>query len=357
MMGIDTHYWTSPELSLILAAILGLLVGSFLNVVIHRLPLMMQAQWEAELEEMLAERAAARAGRVSADGRPVSGVPADGQPPSMHGQSAQSAEDVRGASPQGEAASARSTGTDTAAHLHASPSPSAPTSTGKPAFNLMVPRSRCPSCGHEITALENIPVLSWLFLRGKCSGCKTPISFRYPAIEIITGALTLACAWQFGVSLTGIAAAVFCWMLVSLTMIDYDTQLLPDSMTLPLLWGGLLLNLTQDGFVPLREAVIGAMAGYLSLWSIYWVFRLVTGKEGMGYGDFKLLAAIGAWFGWMTLPAVILMSSVIGALVGISLILFKGHGREQPIPFGPYLAGGGLVILFFRDEALRLLGA
>lgn len=295
MMGIDTHYWTSPELSLILAAILGLLVGSFLNVVIHRLPLMMQAQWEADLEEMQAERAAAQAGPVSAD--------------------------------------------------------------GKPAFNLMVPRSRCPSCGHEITALENIPVLSWLFLRGKCSGCKTPISFRYPAIEIITGALTLACAWQFGVSLTGIAAAVFCWMLVALTMIDYDTQLLPDSMTLPLLWGGLLLNLTLDGFAPLRDTVIGAAAGYLVLWSIYWLFRLITGKEGMGYGDFKLLAAIGAWFGWQTLPAVVLMSSVIGALVGIFLILFKGHGRQQPIPFGPYLAGGGLVILFFRDEALRLLGA
>ncbi|MDO4232066.1 MAG: A24 family peptidase [Lautropia sp.] len=327
-MGIDTQYWVTPELSLILAAILGLLIGSFLNVVIHRLPLMMQAQWEAELEEMQAERAAAQAESAAAA--------ANGQPSPVSGT----------VSPAGNTSAARAGQDQQAADT-----------TERPPFNLMVPRSRCPSCGHEITALENIPVLSWLFLRGKCSGCKTPISCRYPAVELITGALTLACAWQFGVGITGLAAAVFCWVLISLTLIDYDTQLLPDSMTLPLLWGGLLLNLTQDGFVPLREAVIGAMAGYLSLWSIYWVFKLVTGKEGMGYGDFKLLAAIGAWFGWMTLPAVILMSSVIGALVGISLILFKGHGREQPIPFGPYLAGGGLVILFFRDEALRLLGA
>ncbi|MDO4904250.1 MAG: A24 family peptidase [Lautropia sp.] len=291
-MDIETQFWVTPAFSLVMTGLIGLLVGSFLNVVIHRLPLMMQAQWEAEA-------AALQASLAGPDG------------------------------------------------LTAAP---------REPFNLMVPRSRCPHCGHAIGALENIPVLSWLFLKGACRGCGARISFRYPMVELATAGLSLASVWSFGLSVTGVAAAVFCAVLLVLTLIDYDTQLLPDSLTLPLLWGGLLLNLGPQGFAPLPDAVIGAMAGYLSLWSIYWVFRLLTGKEGMGYGDFKLLAAIGAWFGWQALPAVVLISSVIGAVVGICLIRFGGHGREQPIPFGPYLAGAGLVALFFRHDVMRLIG-
>lgn len=264
-MGIEDIYWITPEFSVIVAGVVGLLVGSFLNVVIHRLPLMMQAQWEAELEEALAQQNPAAA-------------------------------------------------------------EAAPPVEKKPPFNLLVPRSRCPHCGHQITALENIPVLSWLFLRGACRECRKPIPVRYPLVELLTGVLAAASVWHLGFGVTGIAAAVFCCVLVALTFIDYDTQLLPDSLTLPLLWGGLLLNLSSHGMAPLPDAVIGAMTGYLSLWSVYWLFKLITGKEGMGYGDFKLLAALGAWFGWQALPAIILMSSVIGAVVGVGLILFKGHG-------------------------------
>ena len=244
-MGIEDIYWITPEFSVIVAGVVGLLVGSFLNVVIHRLPLMMQAQWEAELEEALAQQNPAAA-------------------------------------------------------------EAAPPVEKKAPFNLLVPRSRCPHCGHQITALENIPVLSWLFLRGACRECRKPIPVRYPLVELLTG--------------------------------------------------GLLLNLTSHGMAPLPDAVIGAMTGYLSLWSVYWLFKLLTGKEGMGYGDFKLLAALGAWFGWQALPAIILMSSVIGAVVGISLIFFKGHGRSQPIPFGPYLAGAGLAMLFLGGQVMTWMG-
>ena len=179
---------------------------------------------------------------------------------------------------------------------------------------------------------------------------------RYPLVELLTGVLAAASVWHLGFGVTGIAAAVFCCVLVALTFIDYDTQLLPDSLTLPLLWGGLLLNLSSHGMAPLPDAVIGAMTGYLSLWSVYWLFKLITGKEGMGYGDFKLLAALGAWFGWQALPAIILMSSVIGAVVGVGLILFKGHGRSQPIPFGPYLAGAGLAMLFLGGQVMTWMG-
>jgi leader peptidase (prepilin peptidase)/N-methyltransferase len=213
-------------------------------------------------------------------------------------------------------------------------------------FNLMVPRSSCPHCGHQITALENIPVISWLFLRGKCSACKAPISARYPAIELVTGLLSALLVWRFGSGWTGLATLVFAWFLLALTFIDFDTQLLPDDLTYPLLWIGLLVNL-NGMFVPLRDAVIGAAAGYLVLWAIYWLFKLATGKEGMGYGDFKLLAALGAWLGWAMLPTIILLSSVVGAVVGISLIVFGGRGREKPIPFGPYLACAGLIALLY----------
>ena len=216
----------------------------------------------------------------------------------------------------------------------------------------MFPRSRCPSCGHGITALENIPVVSWLVLRGKCSACSAPISVRYPAVEIAAGLVAGYAAWRYGFSLAGIGAMTFCWVMITLTFIDLDTQLLPDDLTLLLLWGGLALNLGAT-FAPLSSAVIGAIAGYLSLWSVYWAFKFATGKEGMGFGDFKLLAAIGAWLGWQALPLVILLSSIVGAVAGISLMIFTKHGRDNPIPFGPYLATAGLIALFWGPEITR----
>ena len=221
-------------------------------------------------------------------------------------------------------------------------------------FNLIVPRSACPQCGHRITALENSPVLSYLFLRGKCSECKAAIPWRYPLIELISGLLAAYLIWRFGSGLAGLSSLVFLWLLIAMTFIDLDTQLLPDDLTFLLLWCGLLVNL-DGAFVPLADAVIGAAAGYLSLWSIYWLFKLTTGKEGMGYGDFKLLAALGAWLGWKMLPAIILLSSVVGAVVGISLILFAKHGREKPIPFGPYLAAAGLITLLYRQGISQFL--
>jgi leader peptidase (prepilin peptidase)/N-methyltransferase len=219
-------------------------------------------------------------------------------------------------------------------------------------FNLMVPRSRCPHCGHQITALENIPVISWLALRGKCSACKAPIPARYPAIELFTGLLSGLLVWTFGSGGAGLATLLFAYLLVAMTFIDYDTQLLPDDLTYPLLWAGLLLNLNGT-FVPLHEAVIGAAAGYLALWAVYWLFKLATGKEGMGYGDFKLLAALGAWLGWKMLPTIILLSSVVGAVVGISLIVFAKRGRDKPIPFGPYLAAAGMIALLYGGPLVR----
>jgi len=255
--------------------VLGLLVGSFLNVVIYRLPVMMQNAWEREAAEMAGE---------------------------------DEPEQTR--------------------------------------FDLIKPDSTCPSCGHRIRAWENIPVISYLVLGGKCSQCKTRISPRYPIIELTTGLLSLALAWQFGASVQTAALLVLFWALIALTMIDVDHQLLPDSITLPLLWLGLLLNLGNT-FVSLEQAVVGAVAGYLSLWSIYWAFKLLTGKEGMGYGDFKLFAAFGAWFGWGALPLIILLSSLVGAVVGIALIAFMGRERQIPIPFGPYLCGAALVYVFW----------
>lgn len=258
-----------------LAGLFGLLIGSFLNVVIHRIPKMMQH----ESDNYVAHES----------GKPL---------------------------PHTER------------------------------FNLMLPRSACPQCGHQITALENIPVVSYLVLRGKCSGCKTPISVRYPIIELLTGTLSAFLIWRFGSGLAGLATLLFAYLLIAMTFIDADTQLLPDDLTLPLLWAGLLVNL-QATFVPLSDAVIGAAAGYLSLWSIYWLFKLVTGKEGMGYGDFKLLAALGAWLGWSMLPIILLLSSVVGAIVGICLIVFSKRGRDNPIPFGPYLAVAGMIALLY----------
>ncbi|PQO88836.1 prepilin peptidase [Massilia phosphatilytica] len=219
-------------------------------------------------------------------------------------------------------------------------------------FNLMVPRSACPHCGHQITALENIPIVSWLFLRGKCSACKAPISPRYPIVEAVTGLLSAVLVWHFGSGWLGLASLAFAYFLIAMTLIDYDTKTLPDDLTYPLLWLGLLVNLNGT-IVPLRDAVIGAMAGYMALWAVYWLFKLATGKEGMGYGDFKLLAALGAWMGWTMLPTIVILSSVVGAIVGISLILFARRDRNNPIPFGPYLAAAGMIALLYGIPLTR----
>ncbi|HJW81062.1 MAG TPA: A24 family peptidase, partial [Acidiferrobacterales bacterium] len=213
-------------------------------------------------------------------------------------------------------------------------------------------RSRCPHCGHAITALENIPVISYLWLRGKCSACRKPISLRYPFVELLSAVLAAVTAWHFGFNAAGIAAIVLTWTLVALAFIDIDHQLLPDVMVLPFVWAGLLLNLFNV-FTPLPDAVIGAAAGYLSLWLVFHLFKLITGKEGMGYGDFKLFALFGAWLGWQSLPLIILLASFIGALIGISLIVFQGRDRAKPLPFGPYLAAAGWVAMLWGDEIMR----
>ncbi|MBX6392277.1 MAG: prepilin peptidase [Burkholderiales bacterium] len=274
---LSTSLHLDPLMLSVLALVVGLAIGSFLNVVIHRLPRMMERDWQAQCAELR--------------GEPV---------------------------PQ------------------------------KERYNLVVPRSACPHCGHRIGALENIPVLSYLMLRGRCSGCGARISLRYPVVELLTGVATAYAAWRYGLSWAGLGAMVFLWAMIALTFIDADTQLLPDAITLPLLWLGLLLNLNGT-FVDLHSAVIGAVSGYLVLWSVYWLFKLATGKEGMGFGDFKLLAAIGAWLGWKMLPLVILLSSLVGAAVGIVLIVLAKRGREVPMPFGPYLAAAGVIALFWGE--------
>jgi leader peptidase (prepilin peptidase)/N-methyltransferase len=266
----------------LIAGVFGLLFGSFLNVVIHRLPIMMQR----ESDNYVAEES----------GKPLPHI-------------------------------------------------------GR--YNLMVPRSACPHCQHQITAMENIPVISWLALRGKCSNCKARISPRYPLVELLTGVLSALVVWHFGSGYAGLAALFFLYSLIAMTFIDADTQLLPDDLTYPLIWAGLLININGT-FVPLQDAVIGAAAGYLALWSVYWLFKLATGKEGMGYGDFKLLAGLGAWMGWTMLPAIILLSSIVGAVVGISLIVFAKRGRNNPIPFGPYLASAGLIVMLYGGPLMGL---
>jgi len=213
-------------------------------------------------------------------------------------------------------------------------------------YNLVVPRSACPHCNHQIGALENIPVLSYLVLRGKCSSCKAPISPRYPAIELLTGALSVAVVWHYGSGWQGLGGLFLLYSLIAMTFIDADTQLLPDDLTYPLIWAGLLLNVNHT-YVSLQDAVIGAAAGYLALWSVYWAYKLVRGREGMGYGDFKLLAALGAWMGWAMLPAIVLMSSLVGSVVGIVLMIVNRKGLEYQIPFGPYLAAAGLIAFLY----------
>jgi len=222
-----------------------------------------------------------------------------------------------------------------------------------PALNLVKPRSECLHCKHKITALESIPIVSYLALRGCCSQCNTSISLRYPIMEALTGIISGFIAWHFGYGLITVAAFIFVWSMIALAFIDLDTQLLPDDITLPLLWIGLLINL-DNGFTDISSAVIGAASGYLFLWLIYWCFKIATGKEGIGYGDFKLLAVIGAWFGWKMLPLVILLSSLAGAVIGVGLIIIAKHKRDTPIPFGPYLVGGGLIALFWGDQLNRI---
>ena len=277
---------TNTSALIVSVFIVGLLIGSFLNVVIYRLPAMMHKAWAVEV--------------------------------------AQFNSDV-----------------DLLDRLQR-----------EPTYNLVTPDSSCPQCGHKIRAWENIPLISWLMLRARCSACHKPISARYPAVELITALLSALVAWQFGWSLTSLCLIPLVWVLVTLTLIDVDTQLLPDSLTLPLLWAGLLLN-SQEIIVSLNSAVIGAAAGYLSLWSIYWLFKLLTGKDGMGYGDFKLFAAFGAWFGWIALPLIILLSSLVGAVVGIVMILSLGRDRQVPIPFGPYLCGAALVYIFWGQSIMN----
>ena len=219
-------------------------------------------------------------------------------------------------------------------------------------YNLVLPGSACTGCGHALSVADNVPILSYLWLKGRCRYCHAPISARYPAVELLTAALSGMVIWHLGSSFAGLSALLLLWMLIAMTFIDIDTQLLPDELTLPLMWLGLLVNL--DGtFVPLRDAVIGAALGYLSLWAVYWLFKLVTGRDGIGYGDFKLLAALGAWLGWMMLPVVVLLSSAVGAIVGLSLIVFRGHHRDRPIPFGPFLAAAGLIALLFGQPLLH----
>ncbi len=272
---------------LILAVWVGLSVGSFLNVVIYRLPVMLTRQWDAQARELLEQEPA-------------------------------------------EAASER--------------------------FNLVVPRSRCPSCQHPITALQNIPVFSWLFLKGRCHSCGVRISARYPMVEVLTGAATIAVLGLFGYTWLGLAAALYTWAMIALTFIDYDTQLLPDQITLPLLWLGLITCLF-GGMTDLGSGVLGAVIGYLFLWTTFWAFKLVTGKEGMGYGDFKLFAAIGAWLGWQVLPGTILIAATLGLAYALAITLAGKRQATQPIPFGPFLAVAGWVSLIARDNVLTLFAA
>lgn len=267
--------------------VLGLLIGSFLNVVIYRLPKIMERQWAAECAEL------------------------SGQEPAS-----------------------------------------------QETFNLLVPRSRCQKCGHQIRWYENIPVLSYLFLRGKCSSCGTPIGLRYPLVELATGALFFFCSWRWGITPTGLAWCGYSAAIVALALIDWDTTLLPDSITQPLLWAGLIVAALKWNIgLSLADALWGAVGGYLSLWLVYWSFKLVTGKEGMGFGDFKLFAALGAWFGWMALVPIILMASVIGAIIGIALKFSTGLREGGYVPFGPFLAAAGLTAMIFGPQSiLRFIG-
>ncbi len=285
-MGLFDTFRAVPWFFIGFAVTLGLLVGSFLNVVIHRLPIMLERDWKAQCLEYLGDKIVVKQSEPGNDGRK---------------------------------------------------------------YNLVVPRSACPGCGNPITALQNIPILSYALLGGNCAACKTPISIRYPLVEALTGLLTGFLAWHYGVTWTMVFAVAYLWALIALTFIDADTTLLPDDITLPLLWLGLLVN-TGGVFTSIGSATVGAVAGYLILWSVYWAFKLITGKEGMGYGDFKLLAAIGAWLGWQLLPLVILLSAAVGTVVGIVGIVAKGRDKGAKLPFGPYLAAAGFIAMVWGQQ-------
>ncbi len=280
---------SSPLIFIALVFFLSLLIGSFLNVVIYRLPMMMEREWRAQCDELTAT--------------PATEIPA-----------------------------------------------------GR--FDLVFPRSRCASCGTQITALQNIPILSYLMLRGKCASCGSAISKRYPVVEALTAAMTAIVAWRFGFAWESAAAIMLTWALITISVIDIDHQIIPDSISLPFVWIGLMLSLfhpmagAEVLFVDAKTAIVGALAGYLSLWTIYQLFRLMTGKEGMGYGDFKLLAVLGAWLGWQMLPLIILLASVVGAAVGISMIIVRGRDRNIPIPFGPYLAAAGWIAMLWGNQII-----
>ena len=267
------------------AIVFGLVIGSFLTVVVHRLPIMLERAWRAEIDAETTSEAA----------------PAE-------------------------------------------------------RYNLAVPRSACPHCGHVLRAWENIPVISYVLLRGRCAKCGASVSARYPLIELATALFAAASLYAFGPDWLALAAFGLCATLLATSLIDFDTRYLPDSLTLPLLWAGLIVNLSDGGFVQLHDAVIGAIGGYLFLWCVYWIFRLVRGVEGMGYGDFKLLAALGAWLGWMALPQIVLVSAIAGALVGL-VATWRGRMRfEEPLPFGPFLAIGGVLTLYFGTPLYGLFG-
>lgn len=295
-------------LSVPVLALLGLLVGSFLNVVVHRLPRMLERDWWAEVAHALGDAESFQRSFGATAPAPLAGASAD-----------------------------------LARRLEALPE-----------MGLARPRSACPSCGHGIRWYENIPVLSWLALRGRCAACQTRISLRYPLVELLTATLFAAAGWRFGPQPVALLWCGVLATLVALAAIDWDTTLLPDSLTLPLLWAGLLAAALGWTGLPLQNALWGVLAGYLSLWSVYWVFKKVTGKEGMGFGDFKLLAALGAWLGWQAILPIVLMASVIGALVGIAMKLRSSLREGRYVPFGPFLAGGGVVVLLAGTE--RVLG-
>lgn len=291
----------SPSYFYTIITLLGLTVGSFLNVVIHRLPRMLDAGWKAECELLFADpEELAKESTIDSEKEKV----AKAAPPK------------------------------------------------KESYNLAFPNSHCPQCQHELASLDNIPVVSYLFLKGRCRYCQTPISKRYPIIESVTALLSVIVATKFGVSQETIAALLLTWGLICLTMIDFDTQFLPDDITLPLMWLGIFSSFFLS-FASLQDAVIGAMAGYLSLWCVYWAFKLMTDKEGMGYGDFKLLAMLGAWLGWQYLPLVIILSSLVGSIVGLSMIAFYGKDKNIPIAFGPYLAAAGWITLIWGDVIMN----
>ncbi|WP_416397749.1 prepilin peptidase [Allohahella sp. A8] len=300
-----------PNAAFFFIAVFGLLIGSFLNVVIYRLPRMMEAGWLQQCEQFLADHQQRKAEAAAG--------------PTNH-----------------------NTVAPDLTHEADAPAEQAETT---PVMTLSKPDSTCPHCGHKIRAWENIPVLSYLALRGRCSSCKATISLRYPVIELVTALLGVICLKFIGVNMAGLAAVALSWTLLTLSMIDFDTKLLPDSITMPLLWAGLIAN-SFGLFTDLESAIWGAIGGYMSLWLVFHGFRLLTGKEGMGYGDFKLLAALGAWLGWQVLPLIILLSSLVGAIIGIGLIVIRGRDRNIPIPFGPYLAIAGFIALLWGNAII-----